>query len=134
MNNYEMVYCFFLTLIWFICHLCLFNETLFSHLLVGAACDTMINDSDEASMESRDSDDHMGEHAYSLLLPKVGEGEDYVLALSVDVRKQLDELLFEGDLLEVYLDEIFGLWKIMLASRDPEKECGFIDFDVSIYN
>lgn len=83
-------------------------------------------------MESRDSDDHMGEHAYSLLLPKVGEGDDYVLALSADVRRQLEELLFEGDLLEVYLDEIFGLWKIMLASRDSEKESGFIDFDVSI--
>lgn len=90
-----------------------------------------MNDSDEASMESRDSDDHMGEHAYSLHLPKVGEGEDYILTLSVDVKKQLDELLFEGDLLEVYLDEIFGLWKIMLASRDPEKEPVFIDFDVS---
>lgn len=83
-------------------------------------------------MESRDSDDHMGEHAYSLLLPKVGEGEDNVLALSADVKKQLEELLFEGDLLEVYLDEIFGLWKVMLASRDPDKEAVFIDFDVSI--
>lgn len=82
-------------------------------------------------MESRESDDHMGEHAYSLHLPKVGEGDDYVLVLSTDVKTQLEELLFEGDLLEVYLDEIFGLWKIMLASRDPEKEPVFIDFDVS---
>ncbi|KAJ8985893.1 hypothetical protein NQ317_006267 [Molorchus minor] len=99
----------------------------------GVACDSGINDSDEASRESRDSDDRMGEHAYSLHLPKVGEGEDYILDINPEVKKQLEELLTEGDLLEVYLDETFALWKLMQASRDQAKESILIDFDDKIY-
>ncbi|KAJ8923502.1 hypothetical protein NQ315_010080 [Exocentrus adspersus] len=96
----------------------------------GVTCDSGINDSDDASRESKDSDDRMGEHAYSLHLPKVGEGEDYILDINIEVKKQLEELLMEGDLLEVYLDETFALWKLMQASRDPEREPVLIDFDV----
>lgn len=93
--------------------------------------DSGINDSDDASRDSRESDDRMGEHAYSLHLPKVTDGEDFSLHLDPQVKKQLEELLIEGDLLEVYLDETFALWKLMQASRDAEKEAILIDFDVS---
>ncbi|KAG5885696.1 hypothetical protein JTB14_002310 [Gonioctena quinquepunctata] len=100
----------------------------------GVTCDSGINDSDDASRESKDSDDRMGEHAYSLHVPKVGDGEDYVLHINADVKKQLEELLTEGDLLEVYLDETFALWKLMQASRDPEREAILIDFDAHMKN
>lgn len=100
----------------------------------GVTCDSGINDSDDASRESKDSDDRMGEHAYSLHLPKVGDGEDYILDINMEVRKQLEELLMEGDLLEVYLDETFALWKLMQASREPEREAVLIDFEVSFFN
>lgn len=98
----------------------------------GVTCDSGINDSDDASRESKDSDDRMGEHAYSLHLPKVGDGEDYILDINVEVKKQLEELLMEGDLLEVYLDETFALWKLMQASREPEREAVLIDFDAHL--
>lgn len=97
----------------------------------GVTCDSGIIDSDDASRDSRESDDRMGEHAYSLHLPKVGDGEDYTLHLNTDIRRQLEELLTEGDLLEVSLDETFALWKLLQASRDTEKEPTLIDFDVS---
>ncbi|XP_056645626.1 lysine-specific demethylase 5 isoform X2 [Diorhabda sublineata] len=99
----------------------------------GITCDSGINDSDDASRDSRESDDRMGEHAYSLHLPKLGD-EDYSLLLNTDIRKQLEELLTEGDLLEVSLDETFALWKLLQASRDPVKEPIFIDFDAHMKN
>ncbi|XP_066248844.1 lysine-specific demethylase 5 [Euwallacea similis] len=98
----------------------------------GVTCDSGINDSDEASRESfRDSDDRMGEHAYSLHLPKT-EGEDYVIRLAPELKKQFEDLLMEGDLLEVYLDETFALWKLLLASRDNDRELALIDFDAHL--
>ncbi|XP_060536909.1 lysine-specific demethylase 5 [Cylas formicarius] len=93
----------------------------------GVTCDSGINDSDDGSRESsRDSDDRMGEHAYSLHLPKTDE--DNVLRIHPDIKKQMEDLLMEGDLLEVYLDETYALWKLMLASRE-EREIMLIDFD-----
>ncbi|CAH1103658.1 unnamed protein product [Psylliodes chrysocephalus] len=100
----------------------------------GVTCDSGIIDSDDASRDSRESDDRMGEHAYSLHLPKVGDGEDYTLHLNTDIRRQLEELLTEGDLLEVSLDETFALWKLLQASRDTEKEPTLIDFDAHMKN
>lgn len=98
----------------------------------GVACDSGINDSDEASRESsRDSDDRMGEHAYSLHLPK-NDGEDYMVRIHPDIKRQMEDLLMEGDLLEVYLDETFALWKLMLGCRDPEREIVLIDFDAHL--
>lgn len=72
----------------------------------------------------------MGEHAYSLHLPKVDTNE-FILKLNPEIRKQMEDLLMEGDLLEVHLDETFCLWKLFQASRDPEKEPILLDFDVS---
>lgn len=71
-----------------------------------------------------------GEHAYSLNIPKT-ESSDYQLQLTPDIRKQLEDLLMEGDLLEVSLDETLHLWKLLQAARDPEKDVILIDFDVS---
>lgn len=89
-----------------------------------SASDLSIQDSDD----SKEGNDAMGEHAYSLHLPKV-DGDDYVLQINPDIRRQAEKLLMEGDLLEVYLDETFALWKLIQASRDPEKEVILIDFD-----
>ncbi|CAG9759909.1 unnamed protein product [Ceutorhynchus assimilis] len=98
----------------------------------GLACDSGINESDDASREStRDSDDRMGEHAYSLHLPK-NEGEDSVVRISPEVRKKMEDLLMEGDLLEVSLDETVALWKLMLSSRDHDREVMLIDFDAHL--
>nr|CAI5832447.1 unnamed protein product [Callosobruchus analis] len=85
--------------------------------------------SDEGSID----DDRMGEHAYSLHLPRFGD-DDYVLHINPDIKRQLEELLIEGDLLEVYLDETFALWKLMQASRDPDKEAILIDLDANHKN
>lgn len=98
----------------------------------GGTCDSGINDSDDASRDSsRDSDDRMGEHAYSLHLPK-SDGEDYVIRIVPEIRKQVEELLMEGDLLEVYLDETLALWKLLLATRDNDRELILIDFDAHL--
>ncbi|ENN74310.1 lysine-specific demethylase lid isoform X3 [Dendroctonus ponderosae] len=98
----------------------------------GVTCDSGINDSDEASRESsRDSDDRMGEHAYSLHLPK-HDAEDFVIRIIPEIKKQMEDLIMEGDLLEVYLDETFALWKLILGCRDPEREIMLIDFDAHL--
>lgn len=72
-----------------------------------------------------------GEHAYSLNIPK-SECNEYQLSLSREIRQQLEDLLMEGDLLEVSLDETLHLWKLVQAARDPEKEITLVDFDVCI--
>lgn len=74
-----------------------------------------------------------GEHAYSLNIPKT-EDNDHNIQLSPNIRQQLEDLLMEGDLLEVSLDETLHLWKLLQATRDPEKDVIFLDFDVSIFS
>lgn len=71
-----------------------------------------------------------GEHAYSLHIPKAEESE-HQLQLSAEIQKQLQDLLMEGDLLEVSLDETLHLWKLLQATRDPERDVVLVDFDVS---
>lgn len=93
--------------------------------------DANINDSSDDSKGYSSADDPMGEHAYSLNFPKCDSNE-YKLNISTEIKQQIEDLLMEGDLLEVYLDETFQLWKLLQASRDPEKEAILIDFDVCI--
>lgn len=87
-------------------------------------------ESETNGTSSPDPMESTGEHAYSLNIPN-DEFDEYQLPLSTDIRKQLEELLMEGDLLEVSLDETLHLWKLLQASRDPEKDAILIDFDVS---
>lgn len=97
----------------------------------GKVDESPLNDSSDDSKECNSStDDRTGEHAYSLHFPKFDNNE-YRLHISPEIRRQMEELLLEGDLLEVYLDETFQLWKLLQASRDVEKEAILIDFDVS---
>ena len=42
-----------------------------------------------------------------------------VLELSMDARGQLEELMMEGDLLEVSLDETQHIWRILQACQPP---------------
>uniref|UniRef100_A0A6P7H8M3 Lysine-specific demethylase lid-like n=1 Tax=Diabrotica virgifera virgifera TaxID=50390 RepID=A0A6P7H8M3_DIAVI len=81
-------------------------------------------DSDSSEYDS----DRMGEHAYSLNLPKV-DSDDYRLILSPEIKERLQEILMEADLLEVSLNEAFPLWTILQASRDSHREPIYIDFD-----
>ncbi|CAG9828368.1 unnamed protein product [Diabrotica balteata] len=86
-------------------------------------------DSDDATRDSSEYDsDRMGEHAYSLNLPKV-DSDDYRLILSPEIKERLQDILMEADLLEVSLNETFDLWTILQASRDPYREPIYIDFD-----
>lgn len=85
---------------------------------------------DDSNANSSSDEQMMGEHAYSLHLPKV-DTKDFILKLKPDLREQIEDLLIEGDLLEVHLDETFCLWKLFHATRDPEKEPILVDFDVS---
>lgn len=96
------------------------------------ADDLNITDSSDDSKGYGSADDRMGEHAYSLNFPKFDSGE-YRLQIPTEIRKQIEELLMEGDLLEVSLDETFQLWKLLQAARDPEKEAILLDFDVSYF-
>ncbi|PNF26510.1 Lysine-specific demethylase 5A [Cryptotermes secundus] len=54
--------------------------------------------------------------------------EQPVLALSEMARAQLEELMMEGDLLEVSLDETQHIWRILQATK-PRQEEKFPDFE-----
>ena len=92
---------------------------------------SIVTDSSDDSKGYASADDRMGEHAYSLHFPKFDNSE-YKLLIPPEIKKQIEELLLEGDLLEVYLDETFQLWKLLQASRDSDKDAILIDFDVSV--
>jgi histone demethylase JARID1 len=55
--------------------------------------------------------------------------EQPVLALSELARAQLEELMMEGDLLEVSLDETQHIWRILQATK-PRHDEKFPDFEV----
>lgn len=57
--------------------------------------------------------------------------EQPVLALSEMARAQLEELMMEGDLLEVSLDETQHIWRILQATK-PRQEEKFPDFEVCV--
>lgn len=78
----------------------------------------------------KDNDLTTDEHAYSLTASKVDE-KDCILQLSTHCFQQLEDLVLEGDLLEVSLDETQQLWQLLQASRDCDKNPFLIDFDVS---
>jgi histone demethylase JARID1 len=46
-------------------------------------------------------------------------------------RAQLEELMMEGDLLEVSLDETQHIWRILQATK-PRQEEKFPDFEVCV--
>lgn len=54
-----------------------------------------------------------------------------LLSLSESVRAQLEELMMEGDLLEVSLDETQHIWRILQATKPPQN-FKYPDVDVSI--
>lgn len=88
----------------------------------------MSDSSDKSSPTS--TEDCMGEHAYSMhVTPKIND-KDCFIHISPQVKQQLEDLLMEGDLLEVSLDETTHLWKLLQASRNPDQDV-LIDFDVS---
>lgn len=72
----------------------------------------------------------MDDHAYSRHLPN-SANKDCLITLSEEAKQELEELLVEGDLMEISLDETEQLWKLLQASRDTEKEPVLMDFDVS---
>lgn len=76
------------------------------------------------------SDDTVDEHAYSLHFSSSTD-KSAAVQLGVEARQQLEELLMEGDLLEVSLDETLHLWKLLQASRDPKQDVVILDYDVS---
>ncbi|CAG9761247.1 unnamed protein product [Ceutorhynchus assimilis] len=78
----------------------------------GLAYDSRINESDDASKESTRN-----------------QVKDCVVRITPEVRRRMEELLMEGDLLEVSLDETEALWKLFLSSRDHKREVMLIDFD-----
>lgn len=86
------------------------------------------------TVKSKTDDNAHGEHAYSLNISDNAssvskEGKDALNVILADsTRETLEELLMEGDLLEVSLDETGHIWKLIRASKlDSEKQA--IDFD-----
>jgi len=54
-----------------------------------------------------------------------------LLSLSEGVRAKLEELMMEGDLLEVSLDETQHIWRILQATKPPQNY-KYPDIDASI--
>ncbi|XP_025835612.1 lysine-specific demethylase lid isoform X1 [Agrilus planipennis] len=79
---------------------------------------------------SSPKEDCMDDHAYSLHLSK--DDADSLIFINPEKRQHIEELLLEGDLLEVSLDETFHLWKILQVSRDLDKEPILVDLDVQL--
>ncbi|XP_069693074.1 lysine-specific demethylase 5A-like isoform X2 [Periplaneta americana] len=105
---------------------------------------TLRTDEDEDSHYEECSNPYSNsEHAYSSASKLVTGGckkhvrktplvprqlEQPVLALSEMARSQLEELMMEGDLLEVSLDETQHIWRILQATK-PRQEDKFPDFE-----
>ena len=70
------------------------------------------------------------EHAYSMHISRIDDSEG-ILHLTPSIHQLIDELIMEGDLLEVSLDESQQLWQILQAARDPVKDVVIMDFNVS---
>ncbi|KAF5303761.1 hypothetical protein FQA39_LY09834 [Lamprigera yunnana] len=88
-----------------------------------------MNDSNEYSkVASNFNDATINEHAYSLHLPNPHACET-IVQFSEEARRQLEDILMEGDLLEISLDETFHLWKLLQTSRNPQKDMVLVDFD-----
>mgnify|MGYP001803232980 FL=1 len=54
-----------------------------------------------------------------------------LLELSNMARAQLEELMMEGDLLEVSLDETQHIWKILQACSNSSNDDRILEFEVS---
>lgn len=71
------------------------------------------------------------EHTYSLNAVE-DDINGPLVVLNDSVKEQLEDLMMEGDLLEVSLDETMHIWKILQATKPlSEHDRLFIDFDVS---
>lgn len=79
----------------------------------------------------KDSEMKSDEHAYSLNMSKI-EDVEYKIDLSPTCYQLLEELIIEGDLMEVYLEELPQLWQILHATKLNDIKPFIIDFDVSI--
>ncbi|KRT85718.1 PHD finger motif containing protein [Oryctes borbonicus] len=94
-----------------------------------SAQDTVSSD-DEILRDDTNDENCRDEHAYSIQISKVEDAE-YSIQLSPHVRQQLEDLVMEGDLLEVTLDENQQLWQILQASKDPERDIYIFDVETS---
>ena len=54
------------------------------------------------------------------------------MELSDEARIQLEELMMEGDLLEVSLDETQHIWRILQACQLPQNDNRLLEFQVLI--
>lgn len=80
---------------------------------------------------SKDNEIKSDEHAYSLNMSKI-EDVEYKIDLSPTCYQLLEELIIEGDLMEVYLEELPQLWQILHATKLNDSKPFIVDFDVSI--
>ena len=73
----------------------------------------------------------------SPLLPRSGASDQHsqqqpVLELSPVAKVQLEELMMEGDLLEVSLDETQHIWRILQACQPQDPHNKILEFAVSL--
>lgn len=85
---------------------------------------------DEPSKEDSFSE----EHTYSINI-NPADGDSLIgplVQLSENIKEQLEDLMVEGDLLEVSLDETMHIWRLLQSTKQlADYERTFIDFDVS---
>ncbi|XP_044742185.1 lysine-specific demethylase lid-like isoform X2 [Chrysoperla carnea] len=87
-------------------------------------------DWNDTNSMSASSDAYLNsEHAYSAVAPNSNDN-DCCLRLSETMYQNLVELMMEGDLLEVQLDETLHIWKILQATKPSvEQDRIFVNFN-----
>lgn len=73
------------------------------------------------------------EHTYSSVSrsqrKSLGQNSDYFIELSENARNKLEELMMEGDLLEISLDETSQIWKILSNTNSPSSVRKYAAFE-----
>lgn len=89
-----------------------------------------VSSEDEVMKEENTEENCRDEHAYSMQISKSEEPE-CAIHLPAHLRQQLEDLVMEGDLLEVTLEENQQLWQILQATREPDRDVCVFDVEVS---
>lgn len=106
------------------------EESMESFPLMNASSGSV--DCPKSPPKNKSDDFQNDEHAYSLNLNLTDSGHSSpsLVTISDGTKEHLEDLLMEGDLLEVSLDETNHIWKLLRACRlDADRTC--MDFDVS---
>ncbi|XP_074098573.1 lysine demethylase 5 isoform X1 [Cotesia typhae] len=81
--------------------------------------DVVTLDGDEPSCSTFNSNEHAYSFISKLHRKLQSQGGESAVTLSISARTRLEELMMEGDLLEVALDETQNIWRILSHTNSP---------------